>query len=630
MPAKPCPKFLFRVFLFFAAAISFSTEPAYAISLIDPLPVKQAPSPNADSVKTHLVHTLTVLDEPKYPDHFAHFNYANPNAPKGGTIHTAEVGTFNNLAPFIIQRSSLQVWLVYEQLFSSPRDDLLSSYPLVAESAEIAEDKSFVIFHLNPMARWQDGLLVTSDDVVFTFNTLRNHEKANPYFRSVYQEVKAVEALDQHQVKFQLSPESSSNLPFLIASMHILPAHFYTKHQFGNTSLEPPVGSGPYRIGEIFPGRRIVYERVPDYWARDLPTRRGLYNFDRWIVDYYRDTNAKAQAFEAGLSDMVVEYNPARWLAYDSIPEKAERRLVRVESRLQGALGSMNFAFNLRRQPFDNMLVREAITQLFDFEWINRVLLGGWAERNYSLFPNSELAARGPPSAAERELLLPWKGKIRNEALDEQFIPPISDGSGYQRQQRRKAFELFAKAGYSLHGGVLVSGTGEPLSIEIITASADFQNALLAFVTSLRRAGIDARLRIIDTPQFERRVRVDHDFDMTFQYMGTTDIPGQEQELHWGSRFADKRYTVNVPGVQDAVADDLVGRIGCATSRKQLIAAARALDRVVAWNSYLLPGWYMAFVHYAYWDRFGRANDGIGQENGHALGPPDVEAWWVK
>jgi microcin C transport system substrate-binding protein len=258
------------------------------------------------------------------------------------------------------------------------------------------------------------------------------------------------------------------------------------------------------------------------------------------------------------------------------------------------------------------------------------VLLGGWAERNHSRFPNSELAAQGRPSADEIELLLPWKGKIRDEALEEEFTLPVSDGTGYQRQQRRKAFELFAQAGYALHEGKLVDEAGKPLSIEIITGNSDFENVILAFVTSLRRAGIDARLRIIDTPQFERRSRVDFDFDMTFQFFGATDLPGQEQEYYWGSRFAYERYTVNVPGVQDPAVDDLVSRIGCATSRKELITAARALDRVIAWNGYLLPGWYMASVHYAYWDRFGRADYQARQDDSRDLGSPAIEAWWAK
>ena len=290
--------------------------------------------------------------------------------------------------------------------------------------------------------------LVTSEDVVFTFNTLRNHDKAIPYFRSVYRDVKAVEAIDRHQVKFHLSPDSNNNLPFLIASMHILPAHITMRRTNSDkASLELPVGSGPYRVSQVLPGRRIVYERVRDYWARDLPTRRGLYNFDHWVVDYYRDTNAKTQAFMAGLSDIVVEFNPMRWLAYDDLPDKAEHRLVKVQSRLQGALGSMNFAFNLRRPPFDNRLVREAITQLFDFEWINRVLLGGWAERNHSRFPNSELAAQGRPSSAEIELLLPWKGKIRDEALEEEFTLPVSDGSWLSAPATPQGFRVVRASG---------------------------------------------------------------------------------------------------------------------------------------------------------------------------------------
>jgi microcin C transport system substrate-binding protein len=630
MPDLVCRVFFYLLLSFLIAAASLGATPAHSVDLVDPLIGKEAPSPSLEGVRTHTLRALTLLDTPQYPDDFNHFIYAEPSAPKRGTLRTAEVGTFHNLAPFILQQSSVQVWLVYEQLFASPRDDPLSSYPLIAESVEIAEDKSFIIFHLNPLARWHDGILVTSEDVVFTFNILRTHDKAVPYFRSVYRDVKSVEAIDRHQVKFHLSPDSNNNLPFLIASMHILPGHYYATNEFGKASVELPVGSGPYRVSQVLPGRRIVYERVRDYWAQDLPTRRGLYNFDHWVVDYYRDTNAKTQAFMAGHSDIVFEFNPMRWLAYDDLPDKAEHRLVKVQSRLQCALGNINFAFNLRRPPFDNRLVREAITQLFDFEWINRVLLGGWAERNHSRFPNSELAVQGRPSSSELELLLPWKGKIRDEALEEEFTLPVSDGTGYQRQQRRKAFELFAQAGYALHDGKLVNRTGKPLSIEIITGNSDSQNVLLAFVASLRRAGIDARLRIIDAPQFERRSRVDFDFDMTFQFFGTTDLPGPEQEFYWGSRYAYERYTANVPGIQDPVVDDLISRIGRATSRKELISTTRVLDRVIAWNGYLLPGWYMAFSRYAYWDRFGRADDQIGQETGRRVGSAAIEAWWAK
>ena len=387
------------------------------------------------------------MDTPRYPDDFHHFNYADPDTPKRGTLRTAEVGTFHNLAPFILQQSSVQVWLVYEQLFTSPRDDPLSSYPLIAESAEIADDKSFIIFHLNPLARWQDGFPSRQKMSCSLSTPCATTTRLFPISAQCTGTSKSVEAIDPHQVKFHLSPDSNNNLPFLIASMHILPAHFYATNEFGKTSVELPVGSGPYRVSQVLPGRRIVYERVRDYWARDLPTRRGLYNFDHWVVDYYRDTNAKTQAFMAGLSDIAVEFNPMRWLAYDDLPDKAEHRLIKVQSRLQGALGNMNFAFNLRRPPFDNRLIREAITQLFDFEWINRVLLGGWAERNHSQFPNSELAAQGRPSSAEIELLLPWKGKIRDETLDEEFTLPTSDGSWLSAPATPQGFRVVRPSG---------------------------------------------------------------------------------------------------------------------------------------------------------------------------------------
>ncbi|UEM07887.1 extracellular solute-binding protein (plasmid) [Skermanella rosea] len=569
-------------------------------------------------------------DDGQYPIGFQHFEYVNPNAPKSGTLRLSQIGSFSNLQPFSIRPCGAEADLLYDRLFVSPRDDPLTAYPLVARSVAIADDRSSAVFTLNPLARWHDGSPVTAEDVVFTYELLTSSERALPYFRIAYKDVTGAEAIDPLSVKFSFVPENAQSTVFMIASMHVLPKHYYTERKFGTDTLEPPLGSGPYRIEQVLPGRRIVYRRVADYWAQNLPVRRGMYNFDTWTVDYYRDVNARSQAFMAGLIDMVVEFNPARWSLYDGVPDRSGLPVVKAEAPLRGALGSMNFVFNLRRPPFDDRLVREAVTQLFDHEWINRVLQGGWTQRNYSQFPNSDLAAAGKPTPAELTLLLPWKSHLRSEILEEAYLPPAGGGSGYQRDARREAFDLFGKAGYHVRDGLLVDGTGRQLSIEIMTAGPESRNVLLAFVASLRRAGIDARLRLVETAQFEQRSRSDFDFDMAFQFSRSTDLPGPEMAHYWGSPFANERFTVNVAGVQDPVVDDLVARIGSASSREDLIAASRALDRVLMWNAYILPGWYIGTVHYAYWDRLSRPARMAGSAVPDDVGWPAVETWWEK
>lgn len=571
------------------------------------------------------VSYLTLDHAPKYPCDFSHVDYARPDAPKGGVFHDSTIGSFHNLAPFLIYESGTNVNFVYDQLFASPRNDPLSAYPLIAESVELAKDRSSIVFHLNPKARWHDGVPITADDVAFTFHALTDNPKSLPLFRSWYRSVSGVEILDPLRVRFTFDHPYARNLPYLLSAMHILPHHYYKKHEFGKSSPDPPLGSGPYRIAQVVPGRRIVYERVPDYWAKDLPTRRGLFNFDRWIVDYYRDADVKAQAFEAGLIDFNVEYNPARWDSYYDSPAAAPLTIVKAESRLRGAVGSMNFVFNLRRAPFGNRTLRKAITQLFDFEWANRVLLRGWAERSQSHFPNSELAFRGTPSPREAELLRPWQDRTTPYSNDD-VAAPVSDGSGYQRAQRRQAFRLFAQAGYTVRNGRLVNGRDEPLSLEILANGPDFRNVVSSFVASLERAGITVSVQEAISSEFERRTRVDFDFDMAFLYDKATELPGAEQRLKWGSSHAFERYTTNISGLQDPAVDRITTGIEQSVSRSDLVAACRALDRVLAWNQDRVPGWYIGSVHYAYWNKFGTVDKGQDL----ALGWPAVEAWWAK
>lgn len=617
----------------FSATFAMFPEEAGAVHHIKPAPtagIATAAVASGKAAAPELSRLVAVGggDDGGYPAGFPHFDHVNPDAPKKGTLRLSETGAFSNLEPFSIRPCGAEADLLYDRLFVSPPDDPLTAYPLVARSVVVAEDRSSAVFNLNPQARWHDGSPITAEDVVFTFDLLTTSEKALPYFRAVFKDVTGAVADDPRSVRFTFAPGHAQSTIFLIASMHVLPKHYYADRKFGTETLEVPLGSGPYRVEQVLPGRRIVYRRVTDYWAQHLPVRRGMYNFDTWIVDYYRDANARSQAFMAGLIDMVVEFNPARWSLYDAAPDKGPFRIVKAEAPLRGALGSMNFVFNLRRPPFDDRLIREAVTQLFDYEWIDRILLSGWTRRNHSLFPNSDLAAAGDPTPSELALLLPWKTQLRSEILREAYLPPTGDGSGYQRGERRKAFELFSRAGYLVRNGRLVNAAGKQLSIEIMAAVPEARNILLAFAASLRRVGIDAKLRLVDTAQFEQRSRSDFDFDMTFQFSRSTDLPGPERAQYWSSASANEPFTVNVGGVQDPVVDDLVNRIGSAATRDELIAASRALDRVLAWNAYILPGWYIGSVHYAYWDRLERPTQ-TGSAF-HDVGWPAVETWWER
>jgi ABC-type oligopeptide transport system, periplasmic component len=599
---------------------------ALASSSFSPSLDLSASGPNGvQNPATVQVPYLTLDYAPKYACDFSHFDYARPDAPKGGVFHDSKIGSFHNLAPFLVYDSGTNVNFVYDQLFASPRNDPLSAYPLIAESVELAKDRSYVVFHINPKARWHDGVPITADDVAFTFHALRDHPKSLPLFRSWYKSVSVVEILDRLQVKFAFEHPYARNLPYLLSTMHIMPRHYYKKHEFGKSSPDPPLGSGAYRIAKVIPGRRIIYERVPGYWAENLPTRRGLFNFNRWIVDYYRDADVKAQAFEAGLIDFNVEYNPARWEGYYDPPADAPLTIVKAESRLRGAVGSMNFVFNLRRVPFDNRVVRKAVAQLFDFEWANRVLLRGWAERNRSHFPNSELAFREALSPKEIELLRPWQDQII-QLSDDDVVAPVGDGSGYQRAQRKQAFQLLAQAGYTFRNGRLVNGRDEPLSLEILANGPEFRNVVSAFAASMERAGINVSVREAGSSEFERRTRVDFDFDIAFLYDKATELPGAEQRLKWGSQYAFERYTTNISGIQDPTVDRIARSVEHSASRSDLVAACRALDRVLAWNHDRVLGWYIGSIHYAYWNKFGMVDKGQDL----ALGWPAVEAWWAK
>jgi microcin C transport system substrate-binding protein len=632
---KPFSRLIWALLFMCSQAALLLPLEAAAVNLPQPASPDEIAAPTTSPLELSRLYAIGEGNDGQYPLGFEHFDYAKPDASKGGTLRLSAIGSFSNLEPFSIHPAGVDADLLYDRLFFAPRDDPLTSYPLVARSVVVADDRSSAVFNLDPKAHWHDGSPITSEDVVFTFELLTRNEHALPYFRTAFEAVTGAEAVDPLKVKFSFRPTDEQSTIFLISSMHVLSKNHYATRKFGGETLEAPLGSGPYQVAQVLPGQRIVYRRVNDYWAQDLPVRKGMFNFDTWIVDYYRDADTRAQAFMAGLIDMVVEFNPARWSLYDDVRASNGYRLRKTEAPLAGALGSMNFAFNLRRPPFDDRLIREAITALFDYEWINRILLAGWARRNYSQFPNSDLAAIGRPTPAELTLLLPWKDHLRKEILDQEYIPPVSDGSGYQRVQRHKALELFGKAGYTIRNGRLVNGAGRQLSVEIMTANAESRSVLQAFVASLRRVGIDASLRLVDTPQFEQRSRVAFDFDMTFHFVRSTDLPGPEREQYWGSEFANKRYTVNIAGVRDPVVDDLVGKIAHASTREDLVAASRALDRVLMWNAYLLPGWYIGTVHYAYWDRLGRpepmaASPALSEAVSPEVGWPAVETWWRK
>jgi microcin C transport system substrate-binding protein len=567
------------------------------------------------------LHALTLADAPKYGPDFKHLDYVNPDAPKGGTVNLGVTGTFDSLNGFIIKGNPAGLGGLYETLTTPVDDDSLTEYGLLAESMEVAEDKSWVIFNLRPEARWHDGKPVTADDVVFTFNTLI--EKGNPQYRYYYADVDKVEKLGELRVKFQFKHGGNRELPVIMGQLAILPKHWWETRKFEDVLLEPPLGSGAYKVGKVDMGRSYTMERVPDYWGKDLPVNIGTDNYDRTIVTYFQDPQVQMEAFKAGTLDMRPNENSAkRWATEYNFPAVKDGRVKTEKIPHKNPAGIQGFIFNLRKPLFQDPKVREALGYAYDFEWSNKALFFGQYVRTRSYFQNSEMEAKGPPSPEELEILKPFKGQVPDEVFTTEYNPPKTDGSGNARDNLAKAAALLEEAGWKVENGKRVKN-GQPFVFEFITDDPAIERFALPFTQNLERIGIAATTRVVDSAQYQSRME-DYDFDMTSEVWGQSLSPGNEQREFWGSGAADTPGSRNTVGIKNPVVDELITLIVNAQTRADLIVRCRALDRVLQWNYYLVPNFHLAAFRVAYWDKFGMPDKRPDPLYGYGS-----SSWWI-
>jgi len=542
--------------------------------------------------KATVSHGIAMHGDPALPAGFDHLPYATPTAPKGGVLHLAFQGTFDSLNPFNLKAGSTAQGLntnVFETLMARSYDEPFTLYGLIAQSIETDAARSYVIFHLDPRARFSDGTPITSDDVAFTFNLLKT--KGRPQQRAAYGQVHGIETPDAQTIRYDLKGLDDREMPLILALMPVLPRHAIDLAKFEDTNLAIPIGSGPYRITDVTPGERLILKRNEDYWAKDLPIRRGLFNFDTIEITYYRDANSQFEAFRAGLLDFREETSPSRWSnAYD-FPSIRDGRAKKESLPIGGPKGIEGFVFNLRHPIFDDIKVREALGLVFDFEWINANLYDGLFTRSKSFFDASDLASTGhPASAAERTLLAPFPGAVRADIMDGTWHPPVTDGSGHDRTYAKRAFDELAEAGYTLTDGHLAKN-GEPLSFEIMVKDRNQERLALNYADSLRRIGVDARVKLVDEVQYQRR-RQKFDFDVMIGSWIASASPGNEQRSRWGSASATQEASFNLAGVKSPAVDAMISALLAAKTHEDFVTAVRAYDRVLLSGFYIVPLFY--------------------------------------
>ena len=566
-------------------------------------------------------HAIAMHGDPAYPAGFKHFRYADPDAPKGGRLTQAILGSFDSLNPLIVRGNAFQPMRNYviESLLARGQDEAFTLYGLIAEGVTIDAERTYVEFHLNPKARFADGRPVTPDDVLFSWRLLR--DKGRPNHRTYYAKVTQATKTGERGVRFEFGDGHDRELPLILGLMPVLPRHAIDESKFDETTLEPILGSGPYRVAEVRPGDSVLLKRDPDYWGRDLPINVGHYNFDELRFDFYRDANTWFEAFKRGLYDVRFETDPGRWTTQYNFPAARERGLVRegIESGQPQPLQAL--VFNTRRALFADRRVREALIELFDFEWANSSLYYGAYRRTASYFEGSELSARGrAASDAERRLLAPFPDAVSRNVMDGTYQPPVSDGSGRDRARLKRALELFAAAGYEPRTGTLYDGNKVPFSFEIMVATKDDERLALAYAGMLRRAGITAKIRFVDAAQYEQR-RQNYEFDMMPYTWQQSLSPGNEQAFYFGSDAATVPGTRNYMGATDPAIDAMIDALLAARDRESFQAAVRALDRVLMSGLYVLPLYHLPEQWIARWPSVERP------KTLSLYGSP-IETWW--
>ncbi len=579
-----------------------SSLAAALLAIVCSLPACAEPSPLP-------THGIAMHGAPALPPGFDHLPYANPEAPKGGRVTVGVQGTFDSLNPFNVKAGSAAQGIsgnVYQGLMQRSFDEPFTLYGLIAKSIDIDEARSFITFHLDPRAHFSDGVPLTSADVAFSFDLLKN--KGRPQQRSAFSLVKAVTTPDEHTIHYDLAGANDRELPLILAIMPVLPQHATDVEHFNESTLQTPIGSGPYKVAEIKVGERIVLRRDANYWGRDLPIQKGLHNFDEIDVDYFRDANSLFETFKAGLVDYRDEGNTTRWTTGYDFPAVRDGRVVKEALHTGVPKGMEGFAFNLRRPLFQDIRVREALGIMFDFEWINANFFSGLYTRTKSFFDDSELASTGrPASEAERALLAPFPGAVRGDIMEGTWRPPKTDGSGRDREQAKKAMGILAEAGWHIVDGALTKD-GQPFAFEIMVTDRGQERLALNYADQLARIGVAARVRVVDEVQYQRR-RQKFDFDMMIGTWAASASPGNEQRNRWTSASADQESSFNLTGARSPALDALIQDMLSAKSREEFVTAVRAYDRVLLSGFYIVPLYHAQEQWSAHWTRIARPSN---------------------
>lgn len=599
-------RFIFMIALVFGVA-----APAYALM-----------APEQQIANIGPAHGLAMHGEAKYKKDFTHFEYVNPDAPKGGALRMSAIGTYDSLNPYILKGTpAAGMGMVFETLLAQSKDEPFSEYGYIAETIEMPQDRSWVRFKLRKEARWHDGKPLTAEDVKWSFETLM--EKGRPFFKAYYANVERVQIEDPHHVTFVFNVTGNGELPLIVGQLPIFPKHYWMDKDFGKTTLEPPLGSGPYRISNVQPGRKITYERVKDWWAKDLPVMKGQYNFDEISYTYYRDRSVALQAFFAREFDFWHEATAKSWATEYDVPVVKTGKVLKRKQDHDLSQGMQAFAYNIRRPIFQDAKVREALAYAFDFEWSNKQYAFGTYIRNNSFFENSDLASSGVPEGKELEILEQFRGQIPEEVFTKEYMPPKTSGSGKDiRRNLRKAAELLKEAGWEINKETkLREKNGTVLSFEVLLVSPSFERWVAPFIGNLEKIGVKANMRVVDASQYQSRVE-SFDFDMIIKSFGQSLSPGNEQRDFWHSEKADVPGSYNVIGIKNPVIDKLIDLVIHAPSREDLILRTRALDRVLLWNHYVIPQWYLGYFRFAHWNKYSMPKIAPRYDTGV------VETWW--
>ena len=577
--------------------------------------------PSFLKAEINTAHAIAMHGEPKYPDSFQYVDYANPDAPKGGKIILSSTGSYDSFNPFILKGTAAAgIGNLYETLTTGSSDEAFTEYGLIAKTIEWPDDRSWVAFTIREEAVWHDGKKISPEDVIWTFNTLM--EKGHPFYKYYYGDVVEVIQENDNKVRFNFKGNTNLELPLIVGQLPVLPKHYWTNKNFEETSMDIPIGSGPYKIKAFDAGRTITYELDPDYWGKNIPIKKGTENFGIIQYEYYKDRSIEREAFKSGDIDLFSENTSKDWATSYDTPAVQNGLIKKELIEHQNPQGMQGFAFNTRKEIFEDKRVREALSYAFDFEWTNKNLFYNAYKRTNSFFENSELASSGVPSGRELDLLNDYRELLPQKLFQEEYNPPKTDGSGFMRKELQEATKLLQDAGWELQEGKLINKkSGSKFEFELLLVSPAFERIVLPFKDNLAKLGIDVSVRTIDSAQYQNRLD-GFDFDMIVSTFSQSLSPGNEQRNFWGSDAAKTNGSRNIIGISNEVIDSLIEKVISAKDREDLIMTTRALDRVLLWNHYVIPQWHISAYRTLYWDIF----DKPSVRPKYSLG---TNTWWV-